>query len=135
MTSILHELINNSYNIPNQEDLVKIAGDKWLDIFDEWEWLLSYAYKISLILDLDINNLSQVREYLLSDWEWNISNLDQTQISTKKYVKLFIDPNLDESIFENLTDLKIKLTENSAYTWTSVIVNWNEIDVTNVNMI
>ena len=74
---IINKVYANEHTIPSREEVIDFAESKWLEIFDKWENAFMSSDKISLILNLDINNPGSILEYLIDDWEKiNITDWD-----------------------------------------------------------
>ena len=125
----------SDFMIPTQESIIKFADEQWLEIFKEWRWF-AYSQKIGLVLDLDINNLRTIKEYLLDDWKWNLYKIDDESIWIKKSFDLIIDPVIGGLlIVDKVNDFKSKITHNSVYDEVIAIINGIWIDMTDYNRI
>ena len=125
----------SDFMIPTQESIIKFADEQWLEIFKEWRWF-AYSQKIGLVLDLDINNLGTIKEYLLDDWKWNLYKIDDESIWIKKSFDLIIDPVIGGLlIVDEVNDFKLKITHNSVYDEVITIINGIWIDMIDYNII
>jgi len=130
----LLEWLKDSCIIPSHEDIIKFAEDKWLEIFNGWRWF-AYSHKVGLILDLDIENPWKIKEYLLSDWKWNLYKIDDESIWIKKTFDLIIDPVVYGWLIDEVNDFKLKITHNSVYDEIIATINGIWIDMTDYNRV
>lgn len=130
----LLEWLKDSCIIPSHEDIIKLAEEQWLEIFNEWRWF-AYSYKIGLILDLDIKNPWKIKEYFLYDWKWNLYKIDDELIWIKKRFDLIVDPVIYSWLIDKVNDFKLKITHNSVYDEVIAIINGIWIDITDYNRV
>ena len=93
------------------------------------------SYKVSLVLDLDIKNLGNIKEYFLDDWKWNLYKIDDASVWIKKSFDLIIVPVMDNWLLDEVNDFKLKITYNSLYDEVIAIINGIWIDMTNYDKV
>lgn len=119
---LLESLMNSNFMIPSQESIIKFAVEQWITIFKEWRWF-SYSYKVGLVLDIDIENPEKIKEYFLDDWKWILFKIDDNSLWIKKSFDLIIDPVIDDWLFDQVNDFKLKIVHNSVYDEVFAIIN------------
>jgi len=135
MITVLQTIKDSTYSIPDQKGLLDIVKSKWLEMFDSDEVALAYSNKVSLILELDIDDPSNIVQMYLDDGEWNQHEITEAMLTTKKNFSFLIDPNVDENQFEWVSSLLLMIQENSVYNDIRAIIDGNEVKITDFDRV
>lgn len=138
MKSIISELNGRSIPILSHESLWKISSDNWIAALDWSEHAAGYAFNASQILTLNPKNISQILEYNIQEPNWseifvgNELSVTEDQNLSMRELGLSLDGSrVEENLIWEIVTLKLKIAVNSIYDEIHLILNGNEVDVTN----
>lgn len=128
-------LKEETYEIPSGEDIKNITKEMWIETPPPCLRDCNVPERISLILDLDVNDPNKVKSFSLKSENWKEYLIDQTLINNTRQFKLLIRDGIDKERFNDCTKLQIRIVLGAFLDSIFAIIDWTqEIDITDYEL-
>lgn len=135
---VLSNLNGMKYDVPNLQLVSKLAKINDLKLFDKGEQALAYSSAISVILDLNLEDLEKVERVSLSQNTEDSDNNIDVSSDVSKYIQnqstriqlLVKDKHLDLIDSKKTEKISLKVTYHSLWEKIEVLLGSKTIDIT-----